>query len=287
MTIFETQAYTKEDGNIVGAQVTAEYAGNIESVSIVDESALNALAAQLDVLDETYVQFDEDSSLAGNTLDELLENTDENVPINATTLSGFASDAFSKTGHTHTKGDITNLLSYHIAADTYNADIGDEVGITVTVTDASNRPVANSPVVINLNGAAIASGNTNSSGVFTYTYTTTDYGIFNFSVNNHNIQIQVKNQTLSRKTVVTGKVWVYYNPELKLAHLIINGTFSIGASGDIITMTTHRPKTTIPLAVFTTGLNISVSDTGKIHYVNNSGSNGNKDVVASIIYFYD
>lgn len=287
MTTFETQVYDKDDGNIVGAQVIVSSEGDIDSIDIVDKTALDALVAQLDVLDETYVQFEDDSSLAGSTIDELLENTEENVPINATTLSGFASDAFSKTGHTHTKADITNLLSYHIAADTYNVDIGDEVNITVTVTDTLNRPVANSPVVINLNGAVIASGNTNSSGVFSYTYTTTDYGIFNFSVNTQNIQIQVKNQTLLSKTIVTGKIWVYYNPELKLAHLIINGTFSMGASGDIITMTTHRPKSTIPLAVYTTELNISMSDTGKIHYVNNSGSNGNKNVVASATYFYD
>ena len=103
MTQIETSVYEKTDEGIIGAEVIVYNEGEeIDSIQIVDSTELAELEAKLDVIDETYVQYAEDSSLIGSTLDSILANTGEDVDINATTLSGFSSDDFSKTNHTHT-----------------------------------------------------------------------------------------------------------------------------------------------------------------------------------------
>ena len=102
MTQIETSVYEKTDEGIIGAEVIVYNEGEeIDSIQIVDSTELAELEAKLDVIDETYVQYAEDSSLIGSTLDSILANTGEDVDINATTLSGFSSDDFSKTNHTH------------------------------------------------------------------------------------------------------------------------------------------------------------------------------------------
>jgi len=295
MTIFETQAYTKEDGNIVGAQVTAEYDGNIESVSIVDETALNALAAQLDVLDETYVQFEDESSLAGSTIDELLENTEEDVPINATTLSGFASDAFSKTGHTHTKADITNLLKYVLTASDINPQPGDSVTITVKCLNMADQPVANSPITLKKNGVAAASGYTNSNGAFTYTFAAnTSDRVYNFSVNNDSAILTVKTVHYLDwidETCSLGKLLV--NHDLNLAQWNHSGTVSISNANvnklvEIGSFSSSlAPKNGIRLKVANNeNLYIVITSEGKINALCDNAGNGKSYTGLVMWHFY-
>ena len=102
MTQIETSVYEKTDEGIIGAEVIVYNEGEeIDSIQIVDSTELAELEAKLDVIDETYVQYASGSSLIGSTLDSILLNTGEDVDINATTLSGFSSDDFSKSDHTH------------------------------------------------------------------------------------------------------------------------------------------------------------------------------------------
>ena len=285
MTIFETQTYTKDDGNIVGAQVTAEYEGNIERVSVVDEEALNSLVARLDVLDETYVQFEEDSGLAGSTIDELLINENEDVPINAVTLSGFSSDSFSKTNHTHNFNTLRGVLNYELSSSAYDIDKSDTVTLKVKVSDATKSPVANSPVTLLLDGSSFANGNTNAGGEFTTTYTPSEYGLKHFSVNNTSIDINVRDSSTSQSSYYSNKVWVYYNKELKMCQVVLNGEFSISSSGDLISDFPFKPRKTTAMAIYNAGMSMSISDSGTIRYLN-SGTTGSKTVVASATFFY-
>ena len=73
-----------------------------------------------------------------------------------------------------------------------------------------------------------------------------------------------------------------------MCNVLINGTFSIGNSGELgdRVLSRFKPKDMIAMSVYNTGMNISINtDTGAIHYVNN-GTNGSKTVVASAMYFY-
>ena len=105
MVKLESNIYNKSnDGDIIlGATIILYNSENneIERISVVDESELTALKNQLNVLDETYIKFNNSSSLAGRSIDNLLSNTNQDVVINATRLSGLSSADFSRVGHTH------------------------------------------------------------------------------------------------------------------------------------------------------------------------------------------
>ena len=105
MVTLESNIYNKSvEGNIIlGATIILYNSENneIEKISVVDESELNALKHKLDVLGDTYIKFNEGSSLAGRSIDSLLSNQSQDVVINASRLNGLASSDFSQIGHTH------------------------------------------------------------------------------------------------------------------------------------------------------------------------------------------
>ena len=154
MVSFETEVYNKQDEDIIGIKVIviADNGQTIESIHCVNETDFNNLKAKLDVLNEDYVQFDEDSTLKGSTIDEILANAIEVVTINATKLNGYQSDDFSKSDHTHLKKSITDLYDYSITLSKYTVNIGEEITVTVRVTDTNGAPVNRHSVIIYKNG---------------------------------------------------------------------------------------------------------------------------------------
>ena len=290
MVDFETEVYNKSGDNITGVKVIieGENAEVLDTIEVHNKTEFDALVTELneklDVLDETYIQVG-DSSLAGLSIEEILQNSNNDVDINATTLDGQSSSSFSQTGHTHNVNTLTGVLNYGLSSSDYDITRSDSVTLKVKVTNATNSPVTNSPVVILLNGSSFATGNTNASGEFTTTYTPSEYGLQHFSVNNTSIDVNVRDSSTSQSSYYSNKVVVYYNKELKMCQVVIYGEFSIGSSGDLISDFPFKPKKTIPFAIYNAGMSMSISDNGTIRYLN-SGTTGAKTVVASATFFY-
>lgn len=120
MVRLESNIYNKTDGGdiILGATIIIFNSENneVERISIVDEVELNNLKSQLDVLDETYVRFVNQSSLQGRSIDSLLSNQSNDVLINATKLAGISGEGYSKVDHAHddryfTEAEVTAKLA--------------------------------------------------------------------------------------------------------------------------------------------------------------------------------
>lgn len=293
MVDFETEVYNKSGDNITGVKVIiqGENAEVLDTIQVHNKTEFDALVTELneklDVIDETYIQTDE-QSLAGLSIEEILENSNGDVDINATTLDGQSSSSFSQTDHTHRKSAIVDLYNFQLTCDSRNITLGDPVNLSVQVNDQRGVGVPSAGVYIYIDNVLSITGATNSQGTFTSTYTPDTVGLHCIAIGNQKEFVNVK-QAMGSSEVITGKCTVYYDPNVKLCHVIINGSFSIGNSGSLGTneLSNFKPKTTLPMAVFTTGLNISIADsTGNISYVNNSGSTGNKTVVAAATYFY-
>ena len=194
MTNLETEIYKREEGNVIGARVfvSADDGETIDSIQITNKTQFDELVGKLDTLNEDYVQFDEVSSLAGLSLDAILENQDESANINATRLNGLQSDDFAKTNHTHLKQSITNLYDYNISLSKYNLDTEDSTTVTVNVTDMNGSPINNHDVIIYKNGTLWKSGKTNINGTFSTNYNTDSSGLISFSVKNQHVQCYIK-----------------------------------------------------------------------------------------------
>lgn len=279
MVDFETQVYDKSaTDDIVGVEVIVknDVGEVIETIQVHNKTEFEALVdelnSKLDVLDETYVQFADDSELAGQNLDTILENSNEDAVINALTLNGFSSDRFSKTGHTHTKSDISNMLNYEIAASSYNVNIDSEVTISVTVTDMRDRPVANSPVVIKKNGEGWVNGYTNSQGVFSSVYTASEWGVCRFSIKSYVCFINVNGW---KQVYNNGGLVIYKNNSLtKMVCDVRN--FSC-PSGGWTTVRTYDSTYNPPTALFFSTNNYNVSlrvygVSGRVECYNKSSS---------------
>ena len=297
MVDFETEVYNKAGDNITGVKVVVlgETGEVLDTIQVHNKTQFDALVtelnAKLDVIDEKYIQA-EDSQLQGLSIEEILENSNDNVDINATSLGGVNSGNFSQIGHTHSKSNIADLYDYQISCNSRNITLGESVNITVQVNNQNNQGVSGAPVQIDVNHSPAISGYADTQGKFTSSYTPDTVGLHCFSVKNQSEFVNVKSvpgSTIQKATVITGKCDVYYDPNLKLCQVIVNGSFSIGNTGSLGSnvLSNFKPKITMPMAVFTTGLNISIADsTGNISYVNNSGSTGSKTVVASAMYWY-
>lgn len=118
MVNFEAKVYRKAADGLCGVKVLVydDLGEYIDSIQITNKLEFDELVARLDNLDETFVSFDDESSLSGLTIDEILTNSSESITINATTLSGLNADDFSKPGHNHndlyfTETEVTNLLA--------------------------------------------------------------------------------------------------------------------------------------------------------------------------------
>jgi len=195
MVDFNTRVFTEDDGKIIGAEITvySDSGDKIGLIDIADAETLEEMQAQLAVIDETYFT---EARLA-----TILANTNEDTVINATKLSGFLSSDFAKvsdlsnyarTGHTHSRTQITNLYDYQIYASAYNAKMDSSVTITVKVTNrATGNPVVGLQVPVLKNQSAWKTLTTNANGMSTTSYTCNSWGATTFSVNTSQIQIKV------------------------------------------------------------------------------------------------
>lgn len=194
MVDFNTRIFSEDDGKIIGAEITvySDSGNKIGNISVADAETLEEMQAQLAVIDETY--------FTEARLQAILANTNENTPINATTLSGFLSSDFAKVSqlsnyaplsHNHTKNQITDLYNYQITASKYNVDIDTDVTITVKVTNQLGQPVVGVNVPVLKDNETWKSGTTGVNGTFSLTYTADTWGLVMFSTNTTNTQINV------------------------------------------------------------------------------------------------
>lgn len=194
MVDFNTRIFSEDDGKIIGAEITvySDSGNKIGNISVADAETLEEMQAQLAVIDETY--------FTEARLQAILANTNENTPINATTLSGFLSSDFAKVSqlsnyaplsHNHTKNQITDLYNYQITANKYNVDIDTDVTITVKVTNQLGNPVVGVTVPVLKDNQTWKSGTTGVNGTFSLTYTADTWGLVMFSANSINLQIRV------------------------------------------------------------------------------------------------
>lgn len=212
MTNLETQIYNRDEDNVIGAKVivSADNGQTIDSIQITNQTDFDELVDKLDALDESYVEFEEGSSLAGNSLDSILENTDESALINATLFSGHDSSYYAKSSHTHNKTSIADLYNYDINLSKYNVDINNKVTVTVKVTDMNNNGVKTS-VGIYKDGSPWVNGITNNNGIFSTSFTPTNEGLVTFAVNNQKIQLLVNQAPETWKTLYSDDHYVLEN----------------------------------------------------------------------------
>ena len=99
-----------DDGeNVIGWDVivTSEAGEVIGSVAVTDQTTIQSLRNDLEELADEIISIDD--------VKAVLLNTQEDTPINATRLSGIASDGYSKVGHRHddryfTESEVNALL---------------------------------------------------------------------------------------------------------------------------------------------------------------------------------
>ena len=194
MVQFETQVYHKEGTDIVGAEVIviAESGERIGTLQITSKTEFDELVAQLNNLTEEFISFDENSELAGMTIDDVLANTDGDININASKLGGYTANQYSRTNHTHNTSDISNLYNVDISSSNQNPNVDDSITLTVKVTNMSNQPVGSKNIVIYKNGSSWKTGTTNSSGIFTTNYTIESDADIVFKVENEKLIVSPK-----------------------------------------------------------------------------------------------
>ena len=304
MVSFETEIYNRQEDDVIGIKVivVADNGQTIDTIHCVNETDFNELKAKLDVLNEDYVQFNDGSTIAGLTIENILANASEIVNINATKLGGYQSDAFSKTGHTHAKSSITDLYNYDISLSNYNLNLANNQSTTVTVkvTNMSNSPVNNHNVVLYKNGSVWKTGRTNSNGVFTAVYSPETEGLITFSVNNQKVQCFVDASEVWKEVTMTtsrgftpGEMKLLINESLQLAKLIITNTsanfkFSISSPAyDAAIPEQYRPvNQVLSGTVFHKG-RIIISSAGSIYFTTIDGDDyNNKNASCTLLWAY-
>ena len=198
MVTFQTaEVYNEDQDNIIGVKVkvSADNGQVIDEIQVTNKTELDELKAELDSLGEDYVKFDEESQLAGLTIEEILNNISQTININATQLNGIQSDGYAKTAHTHLKSSITDLYTYSIGLSNYNVGVGDNITVSVNVINQAGSPVSGHQVILYKNGDVWKTGTTNNSGVYSTTFSATEEGLVTFGVNNQKVQCNVKYDT--------------------------------------------------------------------------------------------
>lgn len=218
MVSFQTaEVYNEDQDNIIGVKVkvSADNGQVIDEIQVTNKTELDELKAKLDALGDDYVKFDDESQMSGLTIDEILTNISETININATTLNGIQSDGYAKTSHTHLKSVITDLYNYSIGLSNYNVELGDNVTVTVNVTNQSGTPVSGQQVIIYKNGSVWKTGTTNNNGVYSTTYKTDAQGLITFGVNNQKVQCNVKIDTGWVSLLRTNTPYFVFNSKLE------------------------------------------------------------------------
>lgn len=190
-TTFKTEVYEREGNSIIGAEVIV-YSGEqeITDIILVNKTDLDDLEERLDNLGVEYVKFSPESDIAGESIETILENVNEDVVINATALNGLQSDRFAKVSHQHTVNDLTNLLNYEISCDKYNIELGETLTVTIRVTKANGASAGARNIIFNNNGA-LNPVRTNNNGIYTIDITPQQSGMYTFGVSNQKIQVLV------------------------------------------------------------------------------------------------
>ena len=198
MVTFQTaEIYNEDQDNIIGVKVkvSADNGQVIDEIQVTNKTELDELKAKLDSLGDDYVKFDEESQLAGLTIEEILNNISQTININATQLNGIQSDGYAKTAHTHLKSSITDLYTYSIGLSNYNVGVGNNVTVSVNVINQAGSPVSGHQVILYKDGDVWKTGTTNNSGVYSTTFSATEEGLVTFGVNNQKVQCNVKYDT--------------------------------------------------------------------------------------------
>lgn len=209
MVTFQTaEIYNEDQDNIIGVKVkvSADNGQVIDEIQVTNKTELDELKAKLDSLGDDYVKFDEESQLAGLTIEEILNNISQTININATKLNGIQSDGYAKASHTHLKSSITDLYTYSIGLSNYNVGVGDNVTVSVNVINQAGSPVQNHQVILYKNGDVWKTGTTNNSGVYSTTFSATEEGLVTFGVNNQKVQCNVKYDTGWVNAIITNSV---------------------------------------------------------------------------------
>lgn len=194
MTTFETEVYENTSDNVIGARVivSADEGQTIDDIQVTNKTEFDEIVAKLDVLDETYITVDENSPLQGMTIDDILENSNNDIEINSSLLNGNPASYYAISSHSHSKNDISNLYNFDISLSSYTVSPDEDITITVKVTKQDGTSVANESVVVYKNGTAWVNGSTNSRGIFQATFTPIDNGLVSFGVQNQKVQCLVE-----------------------------------------------------------------------------------------------
>lgn len=109
MVEFDANLVYDDGENVIGWDVivTSEAGDVIGSVAVTDQTTITGLQEELEEISESIVSIED--------ILALLANTNEDNTINATLLSGIASDGYAKTVHTHddryyTESEVNALL---------------------------------------------------------------------------------------------------------------------------------------------------------------------------------
>ena len=307
MTNFETEVYNRSADDVIGAKVivSADNGQTIDSIQVTNKTQFDELKSKLDVLDESYVRYEENSSLAGESIDDLLTNSNEEFLINATRLNGFKSNQFSKTGHKHSKTDISDLYNYDLMLSNYNIYVGDSISLTVKVTKMNNQPVPSHTFSILKNNIVWKNMvTTNQGGYYTVSFTAENAGLTTFSVGNQKVVLNVKEkESLISKTLkntdlqkdrFTSSSSVIFR---KIGRLVIvsfylsfnnNSTkgeeLNIGTIPSEFTPLTSEAKTTWSYGINSGGI-VSISGNQLKYYIYPSSTNASPNMRGQLVYF--
>lgn len=244
MVEFISEVYYKDEDDIVGVEViVTEDDGEINSIQILNKTEFEELVEdlndKLDALDETYVQFAPNSVLVGSSIETILENTNENVTINATKLGGFQSDQYTKTGHTHGKTAITDLYNYDISLSEYNPNVGETVTVTVKVTKQDGAGAVTN-VIVKKNDVNYVNGSTNNNGVFTFSFTPDVAGLITFSCGTSKVQCLV-NETVSEVELGQSQISAQVSSGTKISFRKLGKIVTVTLRGSF-TVSQHRDE---------------------------------------------
>ena len=221
MVTFKANVYHEDNDNLIGAEVIL-YDGDtpIDSILITSKTSYDELVEEIHNLSSNYVGVRENSELSGQTIEDILSNSGNEITINASLLNGHSADYYAKASQ------ISDLYNYDISLSSYNVVASSETPATVTatvkVTNAAGAAVSNMPVTLSINGDNY-NGTTNSSGKFSMNYSTSETGLHTFSVKNQKIQLNVTGWETINVDIDGSTLKV--NRSLKLARLY--GTKSV------------------------------------------------------------
>ncbi|WP_407422039.1 hypothetical protein [Methanobrevibacter sp.] len=211
MVTFKANVYHEDNDNLIGAEVIV-YDGDtpIDSILITSKSSYDELVEEIASLSSRFVSFREQSELSEKTIEEILENSENEIGINASLLNGHTPNYYAKASHAHIMSQISDLKTYEISLSNYNPIIGygtpATTTATVTVKNSAGAPAANEQVILSIDGT-LHNGTTNSSGTFSMNFSTYDVGIHTFAVKNQKVQCLVEQDT--------GWVKLNLNPDFK------------------------------------------------------------------------